>query len=605
MSSTPPSPAITLPGEPAVTVEIDVPCPMRDGVVLRADVYRPVGDEGTWPVLLMRLPYDKTQAEDVAYAHPAWYAGHGYLVVVQDCRGRWASDGGWEPFRDEAADGEDTIAWAAALPGSNGKVGMWGFSYAGATQLLPATRRPPALAAICPAMTASSYDEGWTFTGGALNLAFVASWATDLAVGDARKRGDIAAVERLAKALGGARGWFHSLPLDTYPPLDADNGGYYFDWLAHAPDDDYWRRWSIGADYGRIATPALHVGGWYDIFLEGTVRNFVGLRRGAATEAARAAQKLLIGPWHHMPWVPHPGTVPAGGAPADHGVVDARQVAWFDLHLKGQPTDLLDAPVTVYVMGDGRWRDFADWPPPEATPTPFYLHSNGRANSAFGDGRLDAAPPAAEPADRFTYDPLAPVASLGGQSCCYPEISPMGPVDQGAAEQWNSVLVYTSDPLERDLLLVGDAAVTLFSASSARDTDWTARLCTVDPAGRSVNLKAGIVRARFRDGTAAPSLIEPHRVYEYAISLGPIGVRVPAGHSIRLSVSSSDFPHWDRNLNSGGPLFAEGIGEAVVATQTVLHDAARPSRLVLPVIEEDAELGAPNAVGNEANASLP
>jgi putative CocE/NonD family hydrolase len=230
-----------------------------------------------------------------------------------------------------------------------------------------------------------------------------------------------------------------------------------------------------------------------------------------------------------------------------------------------------------------------DWPPPEATPTPFYLHSNGRANSAFGDGRLDAAPPAAEPADRFTYDPLAPVASLGGQSCCYPEISPMGPVDQGAAEQWNSVLVYTSDPLERDLLLVGDAAVTLFAASSARDTDWTARLCTVDPAGRSVNLKAGIVRARFRDGTAAPSLIEPHRVYEYAISLGPIGVRVPAGHSIRLSVSSSDFPHWDRNLNSGGPLFSEGFGEAVVATQTVLHDAARPSRLVLPVIEEDAE----------------
>jgi hypothetical protein len=435
-------------------------------------------------------------------------------------------------------------------------------------------------------MTASSYDEGWTFTRGALNLAFVASWATDLAIGDARKRGDVAAVERLSAALADAPRLFRALPLERYPPLDPGNGGYFFDWLARPPGDDYWRRWAIDADYGRIDVPALHVGGWYDVFLEGTVRNFAGLRRGAATEAARAGQKLLIGPWHHMPWTPLPGTATRGGAPADHGVIDARQLAWFNLHLKGEATDLLDAPVTVYVMGEGRWRDFADWPPPEATSTPWHLHSGGHANSAFGDGRLDPTLPETEPPDRFTYDPLAPVLSHGGQSCCYEAISPMGPADQAPSERWNASLVYTSAPLERDLLLVGDASVTLFAASSAPDTDWTARLCAVDPAGRSTNLKAGIVRARFREGVAAPSLIEPHRVYEYEIPLGPVGVRVPAGHALRLAVSSSDFPHWDRNLNSGGPLFSEGLEAAVVATQTVLHDDAHPSRLVLPVVAE-------------------
>ncbi len=575
--------AVTLPGQPAITVEYDVPCAMRDGVELRSDVYRPAdASTGPWPVLLMRLPYDKTQAENLTYAHPSWYARRGYMVVIQDCRGRWASDGEWYPFRDEATDGFDTIAWAAGLPGSSGKVGMYGFSYAGATQLLAATLRPPALTAICPAMTASQYYDNWTYTRGALNLSFVATWANDLAAGVARKRGDAGETGRLMAALGAAPGWLRALPVTAGLPYDRETAPYFYDWLDHPTDDDYWRRWSIEADFGRIDVPALNVAGWYDVFANGSVRNYAGLR-DAGAPAARSGQQLVIGPWYHMPWF---SLDAPGSEPADHTVVDEWQIAFFDRHLKGiEPGDASDT-VRLWLMGEGRWRTFGDWPPAEAMPTAWYLHSAGSANSATGDGVLSAEQPGTEPPDVFTYDPLTPSPSLGGQSCCYPGISPMGPADQGPAESWNSVLTYTTPPMERDLAIAGEASVVLYAATSAVDTDWTARLCTVDPSGRSVNLRAGIVRARFRDSLTEPSLLEPHRVYRYEIDLGPVGAVVPAGHRVRLTVSSSDFPQWDRNLNNGGDLFTGGIADAVVATQTVLHDADHPSCLVLPVLPE-------------------
>ena len=573
-----------IPGEPGLSVERDVPCRMADGVALRADVYRPT-EGGPFPVLLMRLPYDKRQAEGLNYAHPSWYARHGYVVVVQDCRGRWASEGEWYPFRDEAADGAATIEWAARLPGANGRVGMYGASYAGATQLLAATHRPPSLATICPAVTASRYDEGWTYEGGALSLAFVASWATQLAMDQARRRGDAAEFARLVSAFNNGHDWYGCLPLSAYPPLANGVAPYFQDWLAHPPDDDVWRRWSIEADYRRIVAPALHVAGWYDVFLGGSVRNFVGLRRAAGNEVARRGQKLLVGPWTHLPWVSVCDHFDSVAGPR---VVDDWQLRWFDHILKGEPDDgLLTSPVTVFVQGEERWRDLDDWPPPGATATPFYLHSDGRANSALGDGRLAPDRPEAEPPDRFVYDPLSPAPSPGGHSCCFEHVAPMGPIDQEPRERWNTVLVYTSEPLERDLVLLGEASVTLYAATTATDTDWTARLCRIDPAGESINLREGIIRARYRESFAAPSLLEPDRVYRYEIVLGPIGVRVPAGHRLRLQVSSSDFPHWDRNLNTGGPLFAEPSHAAVVATQTVLHDAAHPSCVALPVMRDE------------------
>jgi uncharacterized protein len=319
--------------------------------------------------------------------------------------------------------------------------------------------------------------------------------------------------------------------------------------------------------------PGLHVGGWYDIFLSGTVENFGGLEQRAG------GQKLLIGPWQHGPWEPLGGAA----AEASRTAVNDWQLRFLDQVVKGRESGVFDSPVTAYVTGDG-WRDFDAWPPSSARPVDYYLHSGGRANSVYGDGSLSTEPPGNEPSDLFVYDPLAPVHSVGGHSCCDESLTPMGPRSQQPAERSGDVLVYTTSPLEKELDLVGDVSVTLYAASSAVDTDFTARLCLVDPGGESVNLKEGIVRARFRRSLSKPELLTPGRVEEYRIALGPIGVRVPAGHRLRLDVSSSDFPQWDRNLNTGGPLGKEGAAAAVVATQVVRHDRAHLSRLTLPVL---------------------
>jgi len=572
--------AVTLVGTPEVELRRDVPCAMRDGVHLATDIYQPAGDS-QHPVLLLRLPYDKTQAESILYAHPAWYARHGYMVVVQDCRGRWKSEGEWYPFRDEAADGFDAIEWAASLPGSSGSVGMYGASYAGATQLLAATQRPPSLVTICPAITASQYFDGWTYNQGALALAFAASWATDLGRDTARREGDDAAVVALSKAFMGAPSWYWHLPLNTYPPLASSLTPYFRDWLDHPTYDDYWRRWSIDEDYARLTVPALHIAGWYDIFLSGSVKNFVGLQHDGGSNAARQGQKLVIGPWMHIPWVPANGSI---DATASSTVIDHWQIAWFDQFLKGKETGVLDAPVTVFVLNQRQWRDFDAWPPSQARPASYFLHSNGQANAAHGDGTLSLKPPANEPADIFTYHPDAPIPSLGGHSCCFSTVAPMGPAVQTPVEALNSVLVYTSAALERTIDLIGDVSLVLYAASTAVDTDWTARLCQVDPDGVSTNLQEGIVRARYRDSLSDPTPIEPDQVYAYTIPLGPVGARISAGHRLRLVVSSSDFPQWDRNLNTGGRHFDEGPTAGQAATQTILHDEEHPSCLTLSVL---------------------
>ena len=415
-----------LPGDPAITLERNVSCRTRDGVTLAADVYRPSGP-GPNPVLLMRDPYDKTGAQSGSgFAHPSWYARQGYVVVVQDCRGRFRSEGDFIPFVHEAADGYDAVEWAARLPGADGRVAMYGFSYPGATQLLAATVRPPSLVTICPGLTASQYHEGWTYEGGALSLAFAASWAAGLAFDYHRRRGeteDMAALERA----GADAAWYATLPLESCRPITRENAPYYFDWLAHPSADDYWRQTSIAADYSRITVPAIHFGGWYDVFLAGTVENFVGLQRTVGR------QKLVIGPWIHGPWVPTAGS--GAGVEAAATVVDHWQVSWLGELLKGERNGVLDAPATVYVLGDG-WRDLDGWPPSGAEPRDFFLHSGGLANSAFGDGTLSTDPPGDEPPDVFVYDPLFPQASSGGHSCCDDAVTPMGPASQRGRERW-------------------------------------------------------------------------------------------------------------------------------------------------------------------------
>jgi putative CocE/NonD family hydrolase len=571
-----------LPGFPGVSVERGVLHEVRDGVKLAADIYWPAGD-GPFPVILIRLPYDKTQAENITYSHPAWYAKHGYIVVSEDTRGRGASEGAWEPFRHEAEDGYDTIEWAAKLPGSNGKVGMYGFSYAGATQLLSAALRPPSLTAICPAMTGSQYYDGWTYQNGAFSLAFAASWALSLGISDARRVKDDAGMAAYTVAFVNSMQWHWFLPLKQHVALKGGYTDYFFDWLAHPTYDDYWKQWSIDEDYGRVEVPALHIAGWYDIFLEGSVKNFASLCTEAGSEEARAKQRLVIGPWYHIPWKP---LVSVHSEDASPNLVDDWQLAWFDHHLKGVAERAREPLVTLFIMREERWRHFDSWPPANSTLTSYFLHSGGRANSAFGDGALSLVPPAHEEADIFTYDPATPPPSRGGHSCCFDFVAPMGPANQAEREQSNGVVVYTTGPLTDDLLLIGEPSVILHAASSAVDTDWTARLCVVDAAGVSTNIQEGIVRARFRDSLTTPTLIEPDRIYEYEIALGPIGVKIAKGERVRVTVSSSDFPQWDRNMNTGADLGVESASAAIVATQAVLHDADHPSRLLLPVVSQ-------------------
>ncbi len=565
-------PAEPLPGLPSVTVERDVSCQMADGVRLFADVYRPA-EGGPHPVLLTSQPYDKTAAEsNFGFTHPSWYARHGYVVVTQDTRGRYRSEGTLYPFRHEADDVTATIEWAAQLPGADGRVAMYGFSYPGLNQLLAAQRRPSELVTISPAFTGGRVYEEWFYRQGAFGLAFGASWAAYLALDVANRRKDDAAIAGLGAALAGIHGWYWALPLSAFPPLAGGDAPFYFDWLAHPTHDDYWRPYDV--DFGSIDVPAIHIGGWWDVFLTGTVNDFLSLQR-----EDRAPQKLVIGPWHHMPWRP------LGGATGDVGtnVVDDWQLRWYDYFLKGEDTGLLDSPVTVYVMGSG-WRDFDAWPPSSSRPTDWYFHSDGRAMASYGDGTLSTEPPGDEPPDLYVYDPGIPVVSAGGHSCCLETAAPMGPADQRAAEESKLVLCYTSAPLQRDLELIGDVRVTLFAATSAVDTDFTARLCVVDAAGRSTNVQEGIVRASYRESLTSPTPITPGEVYEYRLGLGPVGVRVPAGHHLRVTVSSSDFPQWDRNLNTGGPFAQEGPTAAKAATQAVLHNRDHPSRITLPVV---------------------
>ena len=539
------------PGMPDVTVEWDVPARMRDGTTLYADIYRPVTD-ALLPVLLMRSPYDKRNATSpFGHAHPVWYAQQGYVVVIQDCRGRVASEGEFYPYLHESRDGWDTVEWAAGLRGSNGQVGMWGFSYVGATQLLAAVERPPSLTAIAPAFTASQYYEGWTYNGGALSLAFVLYWANLLALDTAQRAGDRAAFESLGASLAEAPGWFWFTPLKEYPPLSDGYAPWFYDWLEHPTYDGYWKRWSIDEDYSRITVPALHVGGWYAVFVSGTVQNFSGLRSQAGAQSAREGQKLLLGPWTHMPWSPLGSA--EGHLPATLDI-DDWHVRWFDQMIKGRDTGVLDSPVTVHLYNGG-WRHYDDWPPSAVEYQDWFIHSGGRANSKFGDGRLSREGPGEEPADLFVYDPGMPSASQGGHSCCFDTITPMVPADQHDSECSRMVLVYTSEPLPRPMTLVGDVTVDMWAATTAADTDWTARLCVVDSGGISTNLQEGIIRARYRRSRSDPTPIRPDRVHRYAIELGPVGAFIEAGHRLRLVLGSSDFPQWDRNMNTGGPLF--------------------------------------------------
>ena len=553
-----------------VEVEADVSAAMRDGTVLRADVYRPDAP-GRYPVLLQRTPYSKDGENCVEQGHKL--AERGYVVVQQDVRGRYRSDGEFQPgffsadHRD-AEDGYDTVEWAAGLTWSTGKVGTFGGSYCGWTQWELAHTRPPHLAAMIPsAIAADLLDREMS---GVLRLGRVLWWSVNTLAPDVRRRlseesGPTTTEEAERLYLERDRSkWLWHLPLAEIPDEALSGvGRHWRSWLADHASDHF----GFLERHRDVAVPALTTTGWYDQQI-GAIRNFTGMRANGMTGEARRGQRLIVGPWSHTTDFSSSQVGEVDFGP--DAVRDFFQMAddWFGHWLKGESAGVEEwPPVQIFVMGANRWRGEEEWPLARTEYTDYYLG---------GGGKLGLGAPSDEPPDSYDYDPRDPVMTL---------YSPRGqqePQNQRTLDGRRDILCYQTDPVEEPIEVTGPVTVHLWAASSARDTDFVVKLMDVWPDGFVQELCYGIVRARYRESFTSPSLIEPGRTYEYTIRVSPTGNLFRRGHRIRLDVSSSDFPNFDRNHNTGGDDYAETT--LVTARQTIYHDRQRPSRVVLPVI---------------------
>ena len=583
-----------MPASHSVRFEPNVPLMLRDGTMTYVDVYRP-DVEGQFPGLLQRTPYDKsTPASRTGTVDAIRAAVSGYVVVIQDVRGRYSSDGEFYTFVNEMDDGYDSVEWVSAQPWCSGKVGMYGASYVGATQWLAAIAKPPSLAAIAPGVTASDYHEGWTWQGGAFSLAFNLGWSlSNLASANwenISKRLFLPArqLDVLYDTRDNLMDVLKFLPLRDLSDLEGGLAPYYYDWLDHPEFDSYWERVSIEESHDQVSVPAFNWGGWYDIFLGGTIRNFTRMRELGATEDARRGQRLVIGPWVHG------GTPSNVSGEVNFGVrssgavedIQGQTLRFFDYWLRGEDTGVSEEkPVRIFVMGENVWRTEDEWPLARAEEVNYYLHSGGKANTMNGDGWLAPEIPVTERPDVYVYDPVDPVPTRGGPLCCDPGTIPTGAYDQRSVEARPDVLVYSTPPLESYVEVTGPVTVTLYASSSARDTDFTAKLLDVCTSGCAINLTDGIVRARYRKPRSPASLIEPGEVHEYRIDLWATSNLFKRGHQIRLEISSSNFPRFDRNTNSGEPIGSDA--GLVPALQTVHHSSRYPSHVVLPIVPRD------------------
>jgi putative CocE/NonD family hydrolase len=570
--------------------------PMRDGVKLATEVYLPASS-GRYPVILTRSPYNRRLTATGSACDNKQlieYARRGYVALNQDTRGRYRSEGVFDPFGQESDDGFDAVEWAAVQPWSNGKVGIFGGSYVGVTTWQATGAAPPHLVTAVGSISASDYHDNWTYVNGAFDLHLNLGWTVNFLAADGYRRSmdrsglSVAEMDRrVATWLDDAQRdlltkWVWILPLKSFSGLQTI-APYYGEWLKHPTFDSFWKKASLEHRYSQVSVPTLHYGGWYDVFAVGTVRNFAGVRAEGASAAARQGAKLVMTCCGHtggqglITWGPT--------AQASDADLNAR---WFDFHLKGIQNGIDREPtVRLFVMvppdrgteGGGFHVTAETYPLPGTEMRKYYLGSGGRANTRLGDGVLGSEP-SGDP-DRFVYDPKDPVPTMGGNLCCG-DFLMRGALDQSKIELRKDVLVYTSAPLTEDLAVVGPVTVKLWAASSARDTDFTAKLVDVHLDEIAHNVLDRIVRARFRNGSKRPpSLITPGARNEYTIDLGHTATMFRKGHRIRLEISSSNFPHFDRNPNTGRP-FGEDA-QLTTAAQTIFHDAEHPSRIELPI----------------------
>ncbi|MBS1876189.1 MAG: CocE/NonD family hydrolase [Acidobacteria bacterium] len=530
--------------------------PMRDGVRLAANLFRP-SSNGRFPVLLVRTPYGKGLELTANYRA---FVEHGFALVIQDVRGRHDSEGSFRPLDQEGPDGEDTLNWIGHQSWCDGKIGMFGGSYLGIAQWQAALRNSPYLKAIFPVVSGyDDYFDRFYSRGGAMKLGHRLLWISENLSPPGFVR-------------PGLNQFMYYLPLRT---ADRAVSGETVDWyqasLNHPNYDDFWRSFSTRDKLDRIHVPVFIAGGWFDNYAESDLEAFAALRK------LGRSVRILVGPWPHN----FSDRLSVDFGPNARNPVRRFQFQWFDYYLKGQGSIDHIPPAQLFLMGDNRWEDEDDWPPRDSRIRPLYLAGKGKAATVYGDGQLQWMPQRRKTADTYLYDPGKPVPTRGGAICCNVRLLPPGPIDQRAIEGRHDILVFTSPPLNEDLHVAGVVHVLLHVSTDAKDTDFTAKLIDVDPQGPALGVTDGILRLRYRNGLDRPELAKPGEIYAITIDAGPTNWAFRQGHRIRLEVASSNFPRFDRNLNTG----RANAGETQLrkANQTVWHGGKYGSAILLPV----------------------
>ena len=579
-----------------VRLELSHFATMRDGVKLSADFYFPADLGGKLPTVLIRTPYNKKTFR-LEKGVARWLAGHGYAVVVQDVRGKYESDGEFTTSANDRNDGYDTMTWIAGQPWTNGKIGTYGCSYQGEDQIQVAALRHPNHAAAIPQAAGGIMTYFGAWNGGANELVSLVGWFRSAGAKRHPKLSpDLPREEYLAYApyfdFGvkvpeiSVRTLSDMLPIASITERAGSPPNDWRDFVTHPPEDPFWKRFGYVEPSDSFDVPALHVNSWYDPAVGWTGVLFNQMRTNATSARGRDNQFLIVSPAAHC------GSERLSAEKTTLGERDLGDtrldwfgiyLKWFDHWLKGADNGVTSMPkVQYFAMGRNAWQSAAAFPLVE--PTPFYLRSDGRANSRFGTGALSTVKPGNEPADRFVYDPGTPVPSKAGPICCTFSNEPAGPVDQRDIETRGDVLVYTSEPFARATEMTGPLKAVLYVSSSAKDTDFTVKVLDVQPDGRAFNLQEGIQRARYRDGYRKPTFMEPGGVYRVEVDLQATSNVFAPGHRIRVEVSSSNFPRFDRNLNTGGVNWDETTW--VAATNTIHHSSRYPSHLLLPMLAQ-------------------
>lgn len=581
-----------MPARKLFNFEKNIPVKMRDGVSLYANVFRP-SKEAKYPAILIRLPYSKdSEFLFNSYMNPIRFIEAGYAVVMQDCRGTGVSEGEFHTDDSNVNDGFDTVEWVATQPWCNGNVGMCGYSALGAMQVNAALAHPPHLKAICPAQVSNALRGMPMWEGGAFLLQANLLWLNSMIakeltqsnlpgkkLNEFRKR--LTYIEQnLVQSCS-------TLPLLSNPTNEIARelrlGSVFAEWITSVENDKYWKKLLSPFPMHEIAVPAFHMGGWYHhVITSGVIKDYLIIKEQGASEIARKNQKLLIGPWVHVGGPSIVGDIDFGASASGTSIdLAGIHIRWFDYWLKGDNNGVMDdPPVHIFVMGDNTWRDENEWPLARTKYTPYYFHSHGCANSRAGDGILSTEKPAEEQPDNYLYDPRNPVPTQAGIGRAIEHVWEAH--DQGPVESRMDVLVYSTPVLESDVEVTGPVVIKLFAASSAVDTDFSGKLVDVWPDGKAYNIIDGVVRARYRNSFSKPELIKPDTVYEYTVDLRSTSIVFKAGHRIRVEISSSNFPRWDRNLNTGNPIGQDS--DVKVALQTVFHNRQFQSYILLPII---------------------